>query len=34
MAHEGAERAAYIRETKDVLIRYLEPLVGDRLGRA
>ncbi|MGW7788977.1 TetR/AcrR family transcriptional regulator [Streptomyces tricolor] len=34
LAHEGAERAAYIRETKDVLIRYLEPLVGDRLGRA
>ncbi|GGY64944.1 TetR family transcriptional regulator [Streptomyces olivaceoviridis] len=33
LAHQGAERAAYIRETKDVLIRYLEPLVGDRLGR-
>ncbi|MEW2285526.1 TetR family transcriptional regulator [Streptomyces sp. NPDC047841] len=33
LAHEGAERAAYVRETKDVLIRYLEPLVGDRLGR-
>ncbi|KUN32201.1 TetR family transcriptional regulator [Streptomyces corchorusii] len=33
LAHQGAERAAYIQETKDVLIRYLEPLVGDRLGR-
>ncbi|MET8767030.1 TetR family transcriptional regulator [Streptomyces sp. NPDC004658] len=32
LAHEGAERAAYVRETKDALIRYLEPLVGDRLG--
>ncbi|MFF9769904.1 TetR/AcrR family transcriptional regulator [Streptomyces sp. NPDC014636] len=34
LAHEGAERAAYVQETKDVLIRYLEPLVGDRPGRA
>ncbi|MCI3276659.1 TetR/AcrR family transcriptional regulator [Streptomyces cylindrosporus] len=33
LAHEGAERDAYVRELKDVLIRYLEPLVGDRLGR-
>jgi AcrR family transcriptional regulator len=33
LAHEGAERDAYIREIKNVLIRYLEPLVGDRLGR-
>ncbi|MER6682856.1 TetR/AcrR family transcriptional regulator [Streptomyces olivaceoviridis] len=33
LAHQGAERAAYIQETKDVLIRYLEPLVGDRPGR-
>ncbi|MFE1885288.1 TetR/AcrR family transcriptional regulator [Streptomyces diastatochromogenes] len=32
LAHEGAERAAYVQEIKDVLIRYLEPLVGDRLG--
>ncbi|MEU9476698.1 TetR family transcriptional regulator [Streptomyces sp. NPDC048191] len=32
LAHEGAERAAYIQEIKNVLIRYLEPLVGDRLG--
>ncbi|MEU1402255.1 TetR family transcriptional regulator [Streptomyces sp. NPDC005728] len=33
LAHEGAERTAYVREVKDVLVRYLEPLVGDRLGR-
>ncbi|GHD99164.1 TetR family transcriptional regulator [Streptomyces alanosinicus] len=33
LAHEGAERAAYVQEVKDVLMRYLEPLVGDRLGR-
>ncbi|MFJ3229617.1 TetR family transcriptional regulator [Streptomyces sp. NPDC086787] len=32
LIHEGAERAAYIQEIKHVLIRYLEPLVGDRLG--
>ncbi|NUQ97768.1 MAG: TetR family transcriptional regulator [Streptomyces sp.] len=32
LAHEGAERDAYTREIKNVLIRYLEPLVGDRLG--
>ncbi|OLZ65819.1 TetR family transcriptional regulator [Streptomyces sp. IMTB 2501] len=32
LAHEGAERAAYVQEIKDVLIRYLAPLVGDRLG--
>ncbi|MFV5992515.1 TetR family transcriptional regulator [Streptomyces sp. NPDC056231] len=30
MAHEGEEREAYIRELKTVLLRYLEPLVGDR----
>ncbi|GGW36723.1 TetR family transcriptional regulator [Streptomyces lucensis JCM 4490] len=30
LAHEGAERAAYIQEVKDVLVRYLEPLVGER----
>ncbi|MFI9763847.1 TetR family transcriptional regulator [Streptomyces sp. NPDC051963] len=34
LAHEGAERDAYIRELKHVLIRYLDPMVGDRLGRA
>ncbi|MET8449784.1 TetR family transcriptional regulator [Streptomyces sp. NPDC005209] len=34
LTHEGAEREAYIQEVKNVLIRYLEPLVGDRLGRA
>ena len=33
LAHEGAERDAYIREVKIALIRYLDPLVGDRLGR-
>ncbi|MCD9872225.1 TetR/AcrR family transcriptional regulator [Streptomyces guryensis] len=32
LAHQGAERDAYTREIKNVLIRYLEPLVGDRLG--
>ncbi|MFJ8104441.1 TetR/AcrR family transcriptional regulator [Streptomyces sp. NPDC096132] len=34
LAHEGAEREAYVQELKNVLIRYLEPLVGDRLGRS
>ncbi|MFF5188241.1 TetR/AcrR family transcriptional regulator [Streptomyces sp. NPDC000345] len=34
LAHEGAERAAYVEELKSVLIRYLQPLVGDRLGRS
>ncbi|MFE5404470.1 TetR/AcrR family transcriptional regulator [Streptomyces sp. NPDC056580] len=34
LAHEGAERAAYVQEIKNVLVRYLAPLVGDRLGRA
>ncbi|MEU6144347.1 TetR family transcriptional regulator [Streptomyces sp. NPDC047081] len=33
LAHEGAERDAYVRELKHVLIRYLEPLVGGRPGR-
>ncbi|MFG2968354.1 TetR family transcriptional regulator [Streptomyces sp. NPDC048288] len=33
LGHEGAEREAYVQETKDVLVRYLDPLVGDRLGR-
>ncbi|MFI7414759.1 TetR family transcriptional regulator [Streptomyces sp. NPDC049627] len=32
LAHEGAEREAYIRELKNALVRYLDPLVGDRLG--
>ncbi|MFF8864481.1 MULTISPECIES: TetR family transcriptional regulator [unclassified Streptomyces] len=34
LAREGAERAAYVQETKDVLVRYLDPLVGASLGRA
>ncbi|WP_437033298.1 TetR family transcriptional regulator [Streptomyces sp. enrichment culture] len=29
LAHEGAEREAYVRELKNVLYRYLAPLVGD-----
>ncbi|MGW1910800.1 TetR family transcriptional regulator [Streptomyces sp. NPDC002076] len=33
LAHEGPERAAYVQEIKNVLVRYLQPLVGDRLGR-
>ncbi|MEU6090432.1 TetR family transcriptional regulator [Streptomyces sp. NPDC047085] len=32
LAHEGAEREAYVQEVKNVLVRYLDPLVGDRLG--
>ncbi|MFE7270005.1 TetR family transcriptional regulator [Streptomyces sp. NPDC057623] len=32
LAHEGAERDAYVQELKYALIRYLDPLVGDRLG--
>ncbi|MFD3620386.1 TetR/AcrR family transcriptional regulator [Streptomyces sp. NPDC058676] len=32
LAHEGAERAAYIQEVKNALVRYLDPLVGERLG--
>ena len=32
LAHEGAERDAYVQELKNVLFRYLEPLVGTRLG--
>jgi AcrR family transcriptional regulator len=31
LAHEGAERDAYIHEVKNALVRYLDPLVGDRL---
>ncbi|WP_371671354.1 TetR family transcriptional regulator [Streptomyces sp. NBC_00289] len=30
LAHEGAERDAYVQELKHVLIRYLEPLIGGR----
>ncbi|MEU8689674.1 TetR family transcriptional regulator [Streptomyces sp. NPDC048665] len=33
LTHEGPERAAYIQEIKNVLTRYLEPLVGDRIGQ-
>ncbi|MPY36281.1 TetR/AcrR family transcriptional regulator [Streptomyces adustus] len=33
LGHEDAERAAYVQELKNALIRYLAPLVGDRLGR-
>ncbi|WP_436846193.1 TetR/AcrR family transcriptional regulator [Streptomyces shenzhenensis] len=29
LAHEGAERDAYVQEVKNVLIRYLEPLTCD-----
>ncbi|MER6159187.1 TetR/AcrR family transcriptional regulator [Streptomyces sp. NPDC001868] len=29
LAREGAERDAYVQELKNVLLRYLEPLVGD-----
>ena len=32
LAHQGAERDAYIQELKNALVRYLDPLVGDRLG--
>ncbi|CAM5663154.1 hypothetical protein SALBM311S_03845 [Streptomyces alboniger] len=32
LAHEGAERDAYVRELKNVLTRYLDPLVGGRPG--
>ncbi|MEV6998747.1 TetR/AcrR family transcriptional regulator [Streptomyces sp. NPDC093982] len=33
LGHEGAERNAYVQELKNALIRYLDPLVGDRPGR-
>ncbi|CAL9467513.1 hypothetical protein SUDANB15_02746 [Streptomyces sp. enrichment culture] len=29
LAHEGAEREAYVRELKNVLFRYLDPLIVD-----
>jgi AcrR family transcriptional regulator len=29
LGHEGAEREAYVRELKNVLLRYLQPLVDD-----
>ncbi|GHG94090.1 TetR/AcrR family transcriptional regulator [Streptomyces lanatus] len=32
LAHEGAERDAYVQELKNALIRYLDPLVGEGLG--
>ncbi|WP_149827511.1 TetR family transcriptional regulator [Streptomyces tailanensis] len=32
LASEGAERDAYVQELKKVLLRYLQPLVGDRLA--
>jgi AcrR family transcriptional regulator len=32
LAHEGAERDAYVQELKNALTRYLDPLVGARLG--
>ncbi|KUO02496.1 TetR family transcriptional regulator [Streptomyces caeruleatus] len=32
LAHEGAERDAYVQELKHVLTRYLEPMVGARPG--
>ncbi|MER5943428.1 MULTISPECIES: TetR/AcrR family transcriptional regulator [unclassified Streptomyces] len=33
LAHEGAERDAYVQELKNALIRYLDPLVGESLGQ-
>jgi AcrR family transcriptional regulator len=33
LAHEGAERAAYVQELKNALVRYLDPLVGGSLDR-
>ncbi|MER6181451.1 TetR/AcrR family transcriptional regulator [Streptomyces sp. NPDC001652] len=32
LAHEGAERDAYVQELKNALVRYLDPLVGAGLG--
>lgn len=32
LAHEGTERDAYVQELKNALTRYLDPLVGARLG--
>ncbi|MFF6995155.1 TetR family transcriptional regulator [Streptomyces sp. NPDC008313] len=35
LAHEGAEREAYVQEVKNVIFRYLDPVIGDRApGRA
>ncbi|WP_328400427.1 TetR family transcriptional regulator [Streptomyces sp. NBC_00390] len=34
MAHEGAQRAAYTDELKKVLLRYLDPILGDALRPA
>ena len=33
LAHEGAEREAYVQELKNALTRYLEPLAGPRTTR-
>ncbi|MFJ6723441.1 TetR family transcriptional regulator [Streptomyces sp. NPDC091281] len=33
LAHEGQERAAYVKELKAALVRYLDPLVTAPLGR-
>ncbi|MFI6486516.1 TetR family transcriptional regulator [Streptomyces sp. NPDC050564] len=30
LAHEGAEREAYVRELKNILFRYLAPMIGDQ----
>ncbi|MFE1914064.1 TetR family transcriptional regulator [Streptomyces anandii] len=32
LGHEGAEREAYVRELKDLLVRYLAPLTAARAG--
>ncbi|WP_405644467.1 TetR/AcrR family transcriptional regulator [Streptomyces sp. NBC_00019] len=32
LAHDGAERDAYVQELKNALVRYLAPLVGAGLG--
>lgn len=32
LGHEGAEREAYVRELKDLLVRYLTPLTAPRAG--
>ncbi|MFC7305432.1 TetR/AcrR family transcriptional regulator [Streptomyces monticola] len=30
LAHEGPDQEAYIKETKQALLRYLEPVIGDK----
>ncbi|MCF4138408.1 TetR family transcriptional regulator [Streptomyces sp. Tue 6430] len=32
LGHEGAEREAYVQELKNALVRYLEPMAGERPG--